>query len=568
MGYNNMKKKLLSIFAIAAVFAACNTIDDAPVVPSDNAKELIINATIDAPSTKLSYTEKEDGGYKATFSENDALWVYFHDASGAVIGTPTKLLIDFRTVSADGKSASFALPVVKIPEDASKLVAYLTTPNVTIDEKLVTVNLSNQANLAASLNNQIICATEAMADIAGKDANTIVVNLKLGYKTSLLKFDLALPDGSKIDVSKTTVKLIADDLTSKVCLVAGDACDQSVKGEIVAKAISADGLKVTAAMSVWAADNLTGKIVVLCNDSEYSVDFTPAKSLEAGNVYTVARELKNTSTIKKWVNDDAGSIDFGGGSVAVSNEFLSYENGKLSWTPNETGAPRSATISFESGTRVVITQLAPADFKASWTLVAKAFANSGAAIAAADPATVALEPVAARVSTPLTAADGVEYTNTFGLTGLCGSAVLDVCAVVDYENQVAKIGLFLDTREGAGQEVNGKLVVFYPGLATISATAWGKPWLFAIPEQGNPDYSYIWFTAKEDLKTFVYKNRTSADIPLQILTQYSDASINAVIGFGVGITSDSTIGAGSFSTYSNFFQINPSGYDGMTLIKK
>ena len=83
---------------------------------------------------------------------------------------------------------------------------------------------------------------------------------------------------------------------------------------------------------------------------------------------------------------------------------------------------------------------------------------------------MALEPVAARVSTPLTAADGVEYTNTFGLTGLCGSAVLDVCAVVDYENQVAKIGLFLDTREGAGQEVNGKLVVFYPGLATISAT--------------------------------------------------------------------------------------------------
>lgn len=557
MGYNNMKKKLLSIFAIAAVFAACNTIDDAPVVPSDNAKELIINATIDAPSTKLSYTEKEDGGYKATFSENDALWVYFHDASGAVIGTPTKLLIDFRTVSADGKSASFALPVVKIPEDASKLVAYLTTPDVTIDEKLVTVNLSNQANLAASLNNQIICATEAMADIAGKDANTIVVNLKLGYKTSLLKFDLALPDGSKIDVSKTTVKLIADDLTSKVCLVAGDACDQSVKGEIVAKAISADGLKVTAAMSVWAADNLTGKIVVLCNDSEYSVDFTPAKSLEAGNVYTVARELKNTSTIKKWVNDDAGSIDFGGGSVAVSNEFLSYENGKLSWTPNETGAPRSATISFESGARVVITQLAPADFKGNWSIKSKRFNPNGtvAGVKGTDN-TNETELVFGEPSST----EELAHISNIGIKGLYLDAVVDACVEIDYDAQTVKMGMLLDRRT-AKDAGNGKYVAVIPECANKDFSWGGYNFEPKAGEFSATDYDWLWFNAENSFDTFRYVFRPSGQLTSN--GAYAICGISCVAATGA----DASTIAGK---YDVIYQANYDSKDaeGIALVRK
>lgn len=568
-----MKKKIFSVLAVAAAFVACNKVVE-PVAPEQDAKNLVINVTI--PDTKLSYTEMEDGSYKAGFSPSDELWMIFTDADGAAKGNVNRLPVDGKSISHDKKSASFILPAIEIPSDATHIVGYLANsavPSNIAKADSIIFDLSTQANKTAALNSQLLGGTVAISDLSQKDANTFVVNFPMVYKTSLLKFELTLPEDVTLDKSLTTVTISGKGIHSKVHLQSGKAGVHSEFGNIVANAASIEGNKIIAYASVWAEDDLNSYLVVNSADTYYySAEFTPAKSVEAGKSYNVPRQLKNFVSIDKWVTDDAGSMDVKSASqtsAVVTSDFLTCDGKTITWTENTTGAPRTAKIVlYDSGLSFEITQLAPADFKSSWGFIAKSFATAGAAHATADPFTVTLNPVDARVKEPVVAADGVSYTNTFGLTGLCGSAVLDACAVVDYEAKSVKMGLFLDTRDGAGQEVDGKYAFFYPGLATLSETAWGKPWIFAVPEQGNPDYSYIWLTSSGDINTFVYKNRVNADIPLQILTQYTDNSMNAIIGFGVGLTTDSTISAGSISNYSNFFQLNPAGYEGLTLVRR
>lgn len=70
------------------------------------------------------------------------------------------------------------------------------------------------------------------------------------------------------------------------------------------------------------------------------------------------------------------------------------------------------------------------------------------------------------------APDGKTYTNNIGVKGLFFDTVLDACLDIDYEAKTLRMGLFLDTRDGIGQQVNGKYATYFPGLATKSATAW------------------------------------------------------------------------------------------------
>ncbi|MDD6750539.1 MAG: hypothetical protein PUE06_00105 [Bacteroidales bacterium] len=582
-----MKKKIFSVLAVAAAFVACNKVVE-PIAPEQDAKNLVINVTI--PDTKLSYTEMEDGCYKAGFSPSDELWMIFTDADGTAKGNVNRLPVDGKSISHDKKSASFILPAIKIPSDATHIVGYLANsaaPNSIAKADSIIFDLSSQSNQTAALNSQLLGGTVAISDLSQKDANTFVVNFPMVYKTSLLKFELTLPEDVTLDKSKTTVSISGKGLHSKIHLQSGKAGVHSEYGNIVANAASIEGNKVIAYASVWAEDDLNSYLIVNSADTYYySAAFKPEKTVEAGKSYNVSRNLKSFVSFNKWVGDNAGSMDVpiviqiesaptsgvksaSQASSVVTSDFLTCDGKTITWTENTTGAPRTAKlVLYDECMSFEITQLAPSDFKSSWGFIAKSFASNGAAHAAADPFTVTLNPVDARVKESVVAADGKSYTNTFGLTGLCGSAVLDACVIVDYEAKSVKMGLFLDTREGAGQEVDGNLVVFYPGLATVSETAWGKPWLYAVPEQGNPDFSYLWLTSSEDLNTFVYKNRVNADIPLQILSQYSDSSMNAIVGIGVGITTDKTIGAGSISNYSNFFQINPNGYEGMTMVKR
>lgn len=557
-----MYKKILTIFALAASLLACNKVENEVVAPENGAKTLTITATIGDPDTRLSYSEATDGSYKARFNENDVVWAYFAKADNSVAGPVTKLAIDPKSISFDGKTACFRQPAVSIPEGSTKIIAYLAntanTTNFDGGDDIVS-DISSQANLTAALNNQVIYGAVDFKDLTSTNPDALAASIPFSYKTSLLKFSLALPEGTEVDPkAAVSVNLTSGKIHNKLHISGGVLGAKSEEGDLNLGATVANGV-VTAYAAVWAADDLNSKIFVTIDKDSFLADFKPSATIAAGKAYTVERAVTKVSMETKWIADEAGSVEFpNGGGAAVTEGFLSYADGKISWTKNETGKPRSAKLVFANGSTFEALQIGPADFKGAWTFTTKVFAQAGSFVPAKDPYTfgdVTLgEP---RNTEALVAPDGKTYTNNIGVKGLFFDTVLDACLDIDYEAKTLRMGLFLDTRDGIGQQVNGKYATYFPGLATKSATAWGKPWLYTETELGDPDYVWMWFKISEDFNTIIYQNRTTADVELQTLTQYSDKSMNQICGFGVVLSNTNAFNHSTVNAYANFFQCNP-----------
>jgi hypothetical protein len=556
-----MYKKILTIFALAASLLACNKVENEVVAPENGAKTLTITATLGDPATRLSYSEATDGSYKASFNNDDVVWAYFAKADNSVAGPVTKLAIDPKSISFDGKTACFRQPAVSIPEGSTKIIAYLAntanTTNFDGGDDIVS-DISSQANLTAALNNQVIYGAVDFKDLTSTNPDALAASIPFSYKTSLLKFSLALPEGTEVDPkAAVSVNLTSGKIHNKLHISGGVLGAKSEEGELKLGATVANGM-VSAAAAVWAADDLNSKIFVNIGEYTFIADFKPAASIVAGKVYTVERAVTKVSMETKWIADEAGSVEFpNGGAAAVTEGFLSYADGKISWTKNETGKPRSAKLVFANGSTFEALQIGPADFKGAWTFTTKVFAQAGSFVPAKDPYTfgdVTLgEP---RNTEALVAPDGKTYTNNIGVKGLFFDTVLDACLDIDYEAKTLRMGLFLDTRDGIGQQVNGKYATYFPGLATKSATAWGKPWLYTETELGDPDYVWMWFKISEDFNTIIYQNRTTADVELQTLTQYG-STINQICGFGVVLSNTNAFNHSTVNAYANFFQCNP-----------
>lgn len=557
-----MYKKILTIFALAASLLACNKVENEVVAPENGAKTLTITATLGDPATRLSYSEATDGSYKASFNNDDVVWAYFAKADNSVAGPVTKLAIDPKSISFDGKTACFRQPAVSIPEGSTKIIAYLAntanTTNFDGGDDIVS-DISSQANLTAALNNQVIYGAVDFKDLTSTDPDALAASIPFSYKTSLLKFSLALPEGTEVDPkAAVSVTLANGKIHNKLHISGGVLGAKSEEGDLNLGATVANGV-VTAYAAVWAADDLNSKIFVTIDKDSFLADFKPSATIAAGKAYTVERAVTKVSMETKWIADEAGSVEFpNGGAAAVTEGFLSYADGKISWTKNETGKPRSAKLVFANGSTFEALQIGPADFKGAWTFTTKVFAQAGSFVPAKDPYTfgdVTLgEP---RNTEALVAPDGKTYTNNIGVKGLFFDTVLDACLDIDYEAKTLRMGLFLDTRDGIGQQVNGKYATYFPGLATKSATAWGKPWLYTETELGDPDYVWMWFKISEDFNTIIYQNRTTADVELQTLTQYSDKSMNQICGFGVVLSNTNAFNHSTVNAYANFFQCNP-----------
>lgn len=557
-----MYKKILTIFALAASLLACNKVENEVVAPENGAKTLTITATLGDPATRLSYSEATDGSYKARFNENDVVWAYFAKADNSVAGSVTKLAIDPKSISFDGKTACFRQPAVSIPEGSTKIIAYLAntanTTNFDGGDDIVS-DISSQANLTAALNNQVIYGAVDFKDLTSTNPDALAASIPFSYKTSLLKFSLALPEGTEVDPkAAVSVTLANGKIHNKLHISGGVLGAKSEEGDLNLGATVANGV-VTAYAAVWAADDLNSKIFVTIDKDSFLADFKPSATIAAGKAYTVERAVTKVSMETKWIADEAGSVEFpNGGAAAVTEGFLSYADGKISWTKNETGKPRSAKLVFANGSTFEALQIGPADFKGAWTFTTKVFAQAGSFVPTKDPYTfgdVTLgEP---RNTEALVAPDGKTYTNNIGVKGLFFDTVLDACLDIDYEAKTLRMGLFLDTRDGIGQQVNGKYATYFPGLATKSATAWGKPWLYTETELGDPDYVWMWFKISEDFNTIIYQNRTTADVELQTLTQYSDATMNLICGFGVVLSNTNAFNHSTVNAYANFFQCNP-----------
>lgn len=569
-----MYKKILTIFALAASLLACNKAEDEVVAPENGAKTLTITATLGEPYTRLSYSEATDGSYKAKFNNDDVIWAYFAKADNSVAGSAMKLAIDPKSISFDGKTACFRQPAVSTPEGATKIIAYLAntanTTNFDGGDEIVS-DISSQANLTAALNNQVIYGAVDLKDLKSSEPDALAASIPFSYKTSLLKFSLTLPEGTEVDPkAAVSVTLSNGKIHNKLHISGGVLGAKSVEGELKLGATVTNGI-VSASAAVWAADDLTSKVFVNIGEDTFLADFKPAASVAAGKVYTVERTLAKVSLASRWISDEAGSVDFpNGGSATVSEGFLSYANGKISWTKNETGKPRSAKLVFANGSTFEATQLGPDSFKGTWSFTTKTFAGTtGSFVSAADPCTFSSVTFGdPRNTDALKAADGKTYTNNIGVKGLYFDTVLDACLDIDYDAQTARIGFFLDTRDGAGQSVNGKYATYFPGLATITATAWGKPWLYTETELGDPDYVWMWFKISDDFNTITYLNRTTADVELQKLSQYSSSSMNLICGFGVVLSGTNVFNHSTVNAYANFYQCNPAGHTGEFFTRK
>lgn len=576
-----MYKKILTIFALAASLLACNKVENEVVAPENGAKTLTITATLGDPATRLSYSEATDGSYKASFNNDDVVWAYFAKADNSVAGPVTKLAIDPKSISFDGKTACFRQPAVSIPEGSTKIIAYLAntanTTNFDGGDDIVS-DISSQANLTAALNNQVIYGAVDFKDLTSTNPDALAASIPFSYKTSLLKFSLALPEGTEVDPkAAVSVNLTSGKIHNKLHISGGVLGAKSEEGELKLGATVANGM-VSAAAAVWAADDLNSKIFVNIGEDTFIADFKPAASIVAGKVYTVERTLAKVSMASQWISDEAGSVDFpDGGSAAVTEGFLSYANGKISWTKNETGKPRSAKLIFANGSTFEAVQIGPDSFKGDWSFTTKIFASTGASAKAADPGVMSVTFVDPLKPATLKDVDGVEHTNNIGLKGLFFDTILDACVDINYEAKTVRIGFFLDARDGSGQAVNGKYAAYVPGIATRTDKAWSSPWQYAETELGDPDYVWFWFSVSEDFNTIQYTNRTeNTPVEFQTLTQYLNKTMNQICAISVVLSDTnvfnhstvSTTGNKGIGVYSNVFQCNPKGHVGEFFTRK
>lgn len=576
-----MYKKILTIFALAASLLACNKVENEVVAPENGAKTLTITATLGDPATRLSYSEATDGSYKARFNNDDVVWAYFAKADNSVAGPVTKLAIDPKSISFDGKTACFRQPAVSIPEGSTKIIAYLAntanTTNFDGGDDIVS-DISSQANLTAALNNQVIYGAVDFKDLTSTNPDALAASIPFSYKTSLLKFSLALPEGTEVDPkAAVSVNLTSGKIHNKLHISGGVLGAKSEEGDLKLGATVANGM-VSAAAAVWAADDLNSKIFVNIGEDTFIADFKPAASIVAGKVYTVERTLAKVSMASQWISDKAGSVDFpDGGSAAVTEGFLSYANGKISWTKNETGKPRSAKLIFANGSSFEAVQIGPDSFKGDWSFTTKIFASTGASAKAADPGVMSVTFVDPLKPVTLKDVDGVEHTNNIGLKGLFFDTILDACVDINYEAKTVRIGFFLDARDGSGQAVNGKYAAYVPGIATRTDKAWSSPWQYAETELGDPDYVWFWFSVSEDFNTIQYTNRTeNTPVEFQTLTQYSNKTMNQICAISVVLSDTnvfnhstvSTTGNKGIGVYSNVFQCNPKGHVGEFFTRK
>lgn len=576
-----MYKKILTIFALAASLLACNKVENEVVAPENGAKTLTITATLGDPATRLSYSEATDGSYKASFNNDDVVWAYFAKADNSVAGPVTKLAIDPKSISFDGKTACFRQPAVSIPEGSTKIIAYLAntanTTNFDGGDDIVS-DISSQANLTAALNNQVIYGAVDFKDLTSTDPDALAASIPFSYKTSLLKFSLALPEGTEVDPkAAVSVTLSNGKMHNKLHISGGVLGAKSEEGELKLGATIANNI-ISASAAVWAGDDLTSKIFVNIGEETFVADFKPAASVVAGKVYTVERTLAKVSMASQWISDEAGSVDFpDGGSAAVTEGFLSYANGKISWTKNETGKPRSAKLIFANGSTFEAVQIGPDSFKGDWSFTTKIFASTGASAKAADPGVMSVTFVDPLKPVTLKDVDGVEHTNNIGLKGLFFDTILDACVDINYEAKTVRIGFFLDARDGSGQAVNGKYAAYVPGIATRTDKAWSSPWQYAETELGDPDYVWFWFSVSEDFNTIQYTNRTeNTPVEFQTLTQYLNKTMNQICAISVVLSDTnvfnhstvSTTGNKGIGVYSNVFQCNPKGHVGEFFTRK
>ena len=271
--------------------------------------------------------------------------------------------------------------------------------------------------------------------------------------------------------------------------------------------------------------------------------------------------------MRLWKTDAAGSAPCDGGTGSVAGTWLSYSSGTLSWTEDTTGKPRSESITLPSGIIATVTQVEAKDFKGTWSFRSQRFSNNASVISTDVDVTIDLTFGEPRYGETLPDINDKNYTNNLGVRGLYLDAVADATVSIDYDNRVAKFGLFLDERKAQAVS-NGKAGYNYVCFIPECATKWmTNPWNFVpVPIHASKNYTWLWFNVSNDLTTLNYDQPNMQYLP------GTSSGANMIIGITCAVCSNAAPASSDINTtYDVIYQANPNKSNtngGFTLKRK
>ena len=223
-----------------------------------------------------------------------------------------------------------------------------------------------------------------------------------------------------------------------------------------------------------------------------------------------ALTVNKIDTLKIVTGNKAGSHPIIGGNnpdiPATGTDFLSYSNGMVFWSENNTGQIRHQELVIPAtGSKIEVTQIGPEAFKGRWTMKSMKYSGNS------NPGV--------RDVLDVTIAGSTTDDCNLEIKGLYYDAILPAQFTIESEDGPLKIGVLLDERTGH-KAYNGKTdypyVCFVPMCAN-SISSFGTdngPYEMApVPINDSDNNMWLWFYVSDDLNTFSYSATNRQFVP-------------------------------------------------------
>ena len=283
-----------------------------------------------------------------------------------------------------------------------------------------------------------------------------------------------------------------------------------------------------------------------------TVTATSKNGLKANCKVTVtARMPTEPETLDFWKNDDANFRPLYGaaadeGKAAGTGDWLKFENGAATWTANETGKIRTATLTLSTGSSITITQIASKDFAGTWKMKSRLF-NPNSALPGKPKGTTNMDESTLAIAAASEAETLNGHVNDLEISGVYLDAKMKAAVDIDYEKKTVKLGLFFDKRSTQLAK-EGVYCAFVPEL---EGSKWGN-YNFAPSTFGPEDCNYEWmWCASEDFNTFRYLPHSQKVV--------RGASSLYLIGISIQVSTSSdpaTLPGGNNTVYNTIYQAN------------
>lgn len=516
-----MTKKLLFVLAAATtLFFSCNK-QEIEVTETGVTEYVGLVVRVSVPKTKFAYTDEGASGLDLTLLNNkDRLIAYFRNSGGSMLGSAIPMNLDPSTLSIDKKGGTFkAESSVEIPEDATSIFFYLDNEDnglYSLTEASIDNLKTQSGTLEDVAKHQVIVGNTDVASLTTDGAGNKVADISFEYKTSVLKFAITFPDGVVPTADDgTTITITDSDVYNSVRVAWGNphsSASLNSKGAISFHPASVSGQVATAYVTVWGGSEFNGATMTAkVGDLVLESAFDAAAAAVAGNMHNVIRTITSVPSISKWVADDASEVDFLGGLTVDTNDdtWISYNSstGKVSFTENTTGKPRSGEITFTNGSSVEITQISVDDFKGDWTFKSKNFAgknkigltsNSTASTAVNFGAPVGTESLYDE-DTGLTLDNNIGIRGLFGSKDAADAAVMNAALRLDRDKKIVEFYLFFDARKAQATTTNDASYPYVMFLPEFGASFIGSAYNFCpFPLGTDQNYGYTEMAVSAD----------------------------------------------------------------------